>query len=97
MIQGADHVARASGALSGLPAPASSGAGLPVGAVADLQDLVAAARTLQAGLVQDRRFLHAYPELGWEEQQTTAFVAERLRQLGYGVRVGRIFSAMHRG
>jgi hippurate hydrolase len=29
-----------------------------------------------------RRHLHAYPEFGFEEKQTSAFVAEKLREFG---------------
>lgn len=35
-----------------------------------------------------RRDFHAHPELGFEEQRTSAIVAERLRDLGYDVRTG---------
>jgi len=42
----------------------------------------------RAALVATRRDLHAHPELGFEETRTGALVAERLRQLGYGVRTG---------
>lgn len=34
------------------------------------------------GLIADRRFLHQYPELGFQEEATARFVAERLRALG---------------
>jgi amidohydrolase len=37
-------------------------------------------------LVRDRRHLHAHPELAFEEHETAAFVAERLRSLGLEVR-----------
>jgi amidohydrolase len=39
-------------------------------------------------LVRDRRHLHAHPELGFEEHETAAFIAERLRSLGLEVRTG---------
>jgi len=39
-------------------------------------------------LVRDRRHLHAHPELGFEEHETAAFIAERLRSLGLEVRMG---------
>src|SRR5262245_53113927 len=39
-------------------------------------------------LVRDRRHLHANPELGFEEHQTSAYVAERLRSLGIETRTG---------
>ncbi len=34
------------------------------------------------GLIADRRYLHQYPELGFQEEATAGFVAERLRALG---------------
>ena len=34
------------------------------------------------GVIADRRHLHQHPELGYQEVQTSAFVAERLRALG---------------
>jgi len=39
-------------------------------------------------LVRDRRHLHAHPELGFEELETAAFIAERLRTLGLEVQTG---------
>ncbi len=40
------------------------------------------------GLIATRRDLHQHPELGFEEQRTSALVAERLARLGYTVRTG---------
>jgi len=34
------------------------------------------------GVIADRRFLHEHPELGFQEEQTHAFVIDRLRALG---------------
>src|SRR5690606_27439059 len=39
-------------------------------------------------LVETRRTIHANPELSNQEEQTAAFVAERLRQLGLEVKTG---------
>lgn len=39
-------------------------------------------------LIRDRRHLHAHPELGFEEHETSAYVAERLRSLGIETRTG---------
>jgi amidohydrolase len=50
--------------------------------------LEAAVNSIRAQLIQDRRHLHANPELGFEEHATSAFVAERLRSLGLEVRTG---------
>lgn len=51
-----------------------------------------ATRTVPSALVDDvvavRRHLHMQPELGFEEQRTAAFVAQRLRALGFEVHEG---------
>lgn len=39
-------------------------------------------------LIADRRYLHQHPELGYEEHETSQFVAERLRSLGIEVTTG---------
>ncbi len=44
--------------------------------------------SIREQVVQDRRHLHANPELGFEEHQTAAFVAERLQRLGIETRTG---------
>ena len=74
-----------------MPKTASEAHPLPVADGAVLQRLVASAHRLQPALVADRRYLHARPELGWEESATTAFVARRLTEMGYAVRVGSDF------
>lgn len=47
-----------------------------------VEDLHGAADALAARVVAWRRELHAFPELGFEEHRTSAFVVERLRELG---------------
>ena len=37
---------------------------------------------IMPGIIADRRFLHQHPELGFQEHETAAFVADRLRQIG---------------
>ena len=64
---------------------------LTVAGTPRLRELALSARALQPDLEADRRHLHAHPELGWEEAETTAFVAKRLGQLGYTVRIGPDF------
>jgi aminobenzoyl-glutamate utilization protein A len=64
---------------------------LPVADAAVLRRMVDSANRLHAELVADRRYLHAHPELGWEEKETTAFVARRLSEMGYSVLVGADF------
>ena len=51
-------------------------------------DLKRQAEAMQPDMVQIRRHLHAHPELSGHEQQTAAFVAGALHQLGYRVREG---------
>jgi len=46
---------------------------------------VEAVDALEDDLVELRRDLHAHPELAWQEQRTTATVAERLEKAGLGV------------
>ncbi len=43
---------------------------------------------LKAQMVQDRRFLHAHPEEGWCEFETTYYIIERLQKLGLKVLSG---------
>lgn len=53
--------------------------------------LVEAALAEDARLVASRRRLHAAPELGWREIETTRLIAEELDALGYDVVAGRNF------
>jgi amidohydrolase len=53
-----------------------------------MSDLKAAVAAIRDELVRDRRHFHANPELGLEEYETAAYVAERLRSLGIEVRTG---------
>ena len=45
-------------------------------------------RALNDQLAADRRHFHQHPELGFEERETAAYVAERLRSLGVETRTG---------
>ncbi len=47
------------------------------------QTLLTDARAAAGQLVEWRRHLHAHPELSGEEEQTAAFVAAKLREMGY--------------
>jgi len=51
-------------------------------------DLLARARLLSEDLIAWRRRIHRWPELGFEEVRTAAFVAETLRGWGWTVREG---------
>ena len=53
------------------------------------QDMMAAVDGMQEELVTGRRDLHRYPEPGWTEFRTAAKVAKALKELGYGVAMGR--------
>jgi amidohydrolase len=48
----------------------------------------AAAVALTEQVIADRRHFHRHPELGFQEHQTAAYVAARLRQLGVEVQEG---------
>ena len=74
-------------------AGAQSPAGRQPGASASTLDalharLDKAAESVLPKVVTWRRDLHAHPELGNQEVRTSAFLAERLRGLGYEVRTG---------
>jgi len=53
-----------------------------------LEELRRQVQDLQPDLVKIRRHIHAHPELSGQEQQTAAFVAGALYQLGFDVREG---------
>ena len=44
------------------------------------------AKDLQSEIVEQRRYLHSIPELGFKEEKTATFVANTLEQYGYSVR-----------
>lgn len=44
---------------------------------------------LENKIIAYRRDFHRYPELGWTEYRTTAKIAERLKELGYEVYLGK--------
>ncbi|HEX5501058.1 MAG TPA: amidohydrolase [Thermomicrobiales bacterium] len=50
--------------------------------------LLDAAWELGPELVADRRYLHQHPELGFQEENTARFIAEKLRALGLEVQTG---------
>ena len=51
-------------------------------------DIMLQAITMKDELVASRRWLHAHPELGFEETGTSAYIKEYLEQLGLDVRTG---------
>ena len=55
----------------------------------DERDVAALCAELAPRLVAWRRDVHAWPETAWREYRTAALVARQLRDLGYGVRLGR--------
>src|SRR3569623_240579 len=56
-----------------------------MGTIAELRE---SAEEIGPGVVADRRYLHQHPELGFQEENTARFVAERLRGLGIEPRTG---------
>jgi amidohydrolase len=46
------------------------------------------ARQLQTEIVSVRRHIHAHPELSFEEKETAAFAADKLKALGFAVKTG---------
>lgn len=44
------------------------------------------ARAIEGEIIENRRWLHRHPEIGFDLPQTTAYVRERLEALGYEVR-----------
>jgi amidohydrolase len=51
-------------------------------------DVAAATAAINPRLIEWRRHLHQYPELGFAEVNTAAYIAERLRTMGLEVRTG---------
>jgi amidohydrolase len=45
-------------------------------------EIVESAEEIAPGVVADRRYLHQHPELGFQEENTARYVAERLRAFG---------------
>lgn len=54
----------------------------------DQAEIRALAREVSSLGVQTRRWLHQHPELSFQERETSAYLAEQLRQLGYEPEVG---------
>ncbi|HZV52580.1 MAG TPA: M20 family metallopeptidase [Candidatus Dormibacteraeota bacterium] len=53
-----------------------------------MSSMLEAARSLADAAVADRRTIHRRPELAYQERETAALVASRLRQIGIPVRTG---------
>lgn len=52
------------------------------------REILSQAQALKADLIQVRRDLHRHPELAYQEERTARIVAQRLTDLGMGVRTG---------
>ena len=52
------------------------------------ETIISKAQALQQETVALRRHLHRHPELSFQEEKTSQFVAEKLSELGYRVRTG---------
>jgi len=76
------------GLLAALIAPFSVQSGGPVEPTARERAVAAAAESLRASLVAQRRDFHMHPELSNREERTSRIVAERLRALGLEVTTG---------
>ena len=48
-----------------------------------MKELLQRAKQLQPELVENRRWLHRHPELGFDLTETCAFVEEKLKAMGY--------------
>ncbi len=53
-----------------------------------LKDILDVAKELSSEIIEWRRRIHMYPELGYQEYNTSKFIAEHLRGWGYDVRTG---------
>lgn len=48
-----------------------------------MKELLQRAKELEPELLENRRWLHRHPELGFELKETCAFVEEKLKAMGY--------------
>ena len=46
------------------------------------------AKAVHPEVVADRRWLHQHPELSYQEKETSAYIAQQLRKLGFEPQVG---------
>lgn len=56
-------------------------------------EILALVKSLEPELLADRRHIHANPELSYQEERTAAYVAARLREMGYEPETG--IAGMH--
>ncbi|MHA1953875.1 MAG: M20 metallopeptidase family protein [Candidatus Heimdallarchaeaceae archaeon] len=49
------------------------------------QLLIDEAKELQAYVIEKRRYFHMYPETGFEEEKTSAYIEEELKKIGYNI------------
>ena len=57
-----------------------------------MKELLQRAKQLQPELVENRRWLHRHPELGFDLTETCAFVEEKLKAMGCDVIQGYLYS-----
>lgn len=48
-----------------------------------MKELLQRAKELEPELLENRRWLHRHPELGFELKETCTFVEEKLKAMGY--------------
>ncbi len=53
-----------------------------------LKDILEMAKNINNSIIEWRRHIHMYPELGYQEYNTAKFIAENLRKWGYEVQTG---------
>ena len=54
----------------------------------DLSWILGEAKSIEDEIIEWRRRIHMYPELGYQEKKTAKLVEEKLREWGYEVETG---------
>ena len=59
--------------------------------------IIALAKEFENEIIDYRRYLHSVPELGFDLPLTTAFVREKLEDMGYDVKFRKVWFNLHSG